>query len=152
MRQASIRQSWDPTGRSNEHLQRHLVSPVPSRTPSRAALAAGLVASCALLPLAWARGSLTRRRVPRLPPAQSPHHGKVSGAGNPIRVVAIGESTVSGIGLARGDETVAATTALALARLTRRAAVWRAYGLGGALPGRDWCGSCRASRRKPRTF
>jgi len=84
------------------------------------------------LPLAWAQGSVTRRRVPRLRPAKPPRHGLVSGIGQPIRVLAIGESTVSGIGLAHGDETVAATTARALARLTRRPAAWRAYGLGGA--------------------
>ena len=130
MCQGPIPQSRDST--LNEHLERHLLRPVPSGAPSRAALAAGLVGSLALWPLAWAQGSVTRRRVPRLPPAQPPHHGLFFGVGNPIRVLAIGESTVSGIGLSRGDETVAATTARVLARVTRRPAVWRAYGLGGA--------------------
>src|SRR5205807_4480892 len=82
--------------------------------------------------LVWAQGTATRRRLPRLPPARPPHRGRVPGVGHPIRLVAIGESTVSGVGLSRGDETVAATTARVLARATGRPVVWRAHGLGGA--------------------
>jgi len=99
---------------------------------SRAAIAAGLFGSFVFLPLAMAQGAATRRRVPCLPAAKPPHHGLVPGSGNPIRLLAIGESTVCGIGLARGDETVAATTAQALARLTGRPVAWRAEGLSGA--------------------
>jgi lysophospholipase L1-like esterase len=99
---------------------------------SRAALAAGLVGSLALLPVAWAQGRATRRRVPCLPPAKPPYEGSVPGAGSPIRVLAIGESTICGIGLSRGDETVTAVTARALARSTGRPVAWRAHGLSGA--------------------
>jgi lysophospholipase L1-like esterase len=99
---------------------------------ARAAIAAGLFGSLLLLPLAIAQGNATRRRVPCLPPASPPHHGLVPGKGKPIRLLAIGESTVCGVGLARGDETVAATTARALARLTGRPVAWRAEGLSGA--------------------
>ena len=102
----------------------------PSR--SRAAIAARLFGSLVLLPLVMAQGSATRRRVPCLPPATPPHHGLVPGAGKPIRLLAVGELTVCGVGLARGDETVAATTARALARLTGRPIAWRAEGLSGA--------------------
>ena len=107
--------------------------PTPSRlTLARLTLATGLAGSLALLPLAWAQGSATRRRVPRLPAAYSPHHGEVPGVGAPLRVLAIGELSVSGVGLARGDETVTAVTARALARLTGRPVTWRACGLCGA--------------------
>ena len=99
---------------------------------SRAAIAAGLFGSFALLPLVIAQGNATRRRVPCLPPAKPPHHGLVRGKGKPIRLLAIGKSTVCGVGLARGDEAVAATTARALARLTGRPIAWRAEGLSGA--------------------
>lgn len=99
---------------------------------SRPALVTGLAGSVALLPLAWAQGSVTRRRVPRLPAAAAPHAGEVPGVGKPIRVVGIGESSVSGVGLCRGDETVTAVTARALARQTGRPAAWRACGLSGA--------------------
>ena len=101
-------------------------------TASRAALAAGLVGSFALLPIAWAQGRATRRRVPCLPPAKPPYEGSVPGAGAPIRVLAIGESTICGIGVSRGDETVTAATARALARSTGRPVDWRAHGLSGA--------------------
>src|SRR4051812_21262066 len=79
-------------------------------TPSRLTLATGLAGSLALLPLAWAQGSATRRRVPRLPAANPPHHGEAPGVGAPIRVLAIGESSVSGVGLSCGDETVTAVS------------------------------------------
>jgi lysophospholipase L1-like esterase len=99
---------------------------------SRAAIAAGLFGSLVLLPLVMAQGAATRRRVPCLPPAAPPHHGLVPGVGPSIRLLAIGESTVCGIGLERGDDTVAATAARALARLTGRPVAWRAEGLSGA--------------------
>jgi hypothetical protein len=73
-----------------------------ARAASRARLAVGLTASLALLPLAWAQGSATRRRVPRLPSASPPYRGAVPGLGAPIRVLAIGESSISGVGIAAG--------------------------------------------------
>ena len=93
--------------------------------------AVGLFGSVALLPLVALQGAVTRRRVPCLPPVQ-PCHGVVPGRGSPIRMVVIGESTVAGVGLAHGDETVAATTARALARHTRRPVAWHGHGLSGA--------------------
>jgi len=95
-------------------------------------LAAGLLGSLALFPLVAVQGVLTRRRMPCLPPAQPPHRGFIAGAGPLLRIFAIDDSSVSGIGVARGDETVCATTARALARLTRRPVAWRSTGLSGA--------------------
>ena len=107
-------------------------------TPLRAAIAARLFGSFVLLPLVIAQGAVTRRHVPCLPPARPPHRGLVPGVGKSIRLLAVGESTVCGVGLASGDETVAATTARALARLTGRPIAWRAEGLSGATV-RDAC-------------
>jgi lysophospholipase L1-like esterase len=144
MRQAPIWQPRDFDRCPNKYSKGHGHPPAGRRrgttsapaltrsTLARAALATGVAGSLALLPLAWAQGSVTRRRVPRLPSAKPPHHGWVPGTGEAIRVLAIGESTVSGIGLSRSDETVAATTARSLARLTGRPAAWRACGLTGA--------------------
>ena len=91
-----------------------------------------LFGSLVLLPLAMAQGSATRRRVPCLAPARPPHHGLVPGVGEPIRLLAIGESSVCGVGLTRGDECVAATTARELTALTGRPVAWRAEGISGA--------------------
>ena len=98
----------------------------------RAATPIGLFGSLALFPLVALQGTLTRRRVPCLPPVQPPHHGLVPGRGATIRLLAIGESTVAGVGLAHSEETVAATTARALGRRTRRAVAWHGLGLSGA--------------------
>jgi GDSL-like Lipase/Acylhydrolase family len=98
----------------------------------RIATAFCIFGSFVLLPIVVAQGAATRRRVPRLPPARPPHHGVVPGFGNPIRLLAIGESTVSGLGLASGEEAIAATSARALARRTGRSIEWRAEGLSGA--------------------
>ena len=92
----------------------------------------GLLGSLALFPLVALQGTVTRRRVPCLPPARPPYHGTVPGQGSTIRLLAIGESTVAGVGLAHSDETVTATTARALARRTRRPVAWRGLGLSGA--------------------
>ena len=97
-----------------------------------AATAVGLFGSLALFPLVALQGAVTRRRVPCLPPVQPPHHGVVPGRGSTIRLLAIGESTVAGVGLAHSEETVAATTARALARRTQRPVAWQGLGLSGA--------------------
>jgi lysophospholipase L1-like esterase len=132
MRQVSRAWFGDSTRGTNEVFAADCPIPFSGPARSRAAVTACVLSSLALLPLAWAQGTATRRRVPRLPAAQPPHHGLVQGTGRPIRVLVIGESPVCGIGLSRGDETVAAATARALARLSRRTISWRAYGLSGA--------------------
>jgi lysophospholipase L1-like esterase len=97
-----------------------------------AATALGLIGSVALFPLVAFQGAVTRRQVPCLPPVKTPCCGSEPGRGEVIRLLAIGESTVAGVGLAHGHETVAATTALALARQTHRPVAWRGHGLSGA--------------------
>lgn len=52
--------------------------------------------------------------------------------GPPLRLLAIGESTVCGVGVERGDMTVTAETARALSRRTGRPVRWQALGLSGA--------------------
>jgi lysophospholipase L1-like esterase len=94
--------------------------------------AIGLFGSVALLPVVAVQGAATRGRIPCLPPVPTPCHGLVPGRGPALRVLAIGESTVAGVGLAHGDETVAATTARALARRTHRPVAWHGHGLSGA--------------------
>jgi lysophospholipase L1-like esterase len=99
---------------------------------SQLRLAAGVLASLALFPLVALQGTVTRRRMPSLPGARPPHCGFIPGTGRCLRILAIGDSVVSGVGVARGDETVSATTARALSRMTGRPVAWRALGLSGA--------------------
>src|SRR3954452_3970563 len=89
------RASWDRT------------VPLLRRVTQQAFLAAGLVGSIALLPIAMVQGAVARRRVPILPPAKAPLSGRIAGVGKPIRLLAVGESSVCGVGVSRGDETVA---------------------------------------------
>ena len=103
-----------------------------AKTVSKKLRAARLCGSLLLLPLVAVQGGLTRRRVPRLPSAKAPHHGATAGRGPLLRLLAIGESSISGVGLATGEETVAATTARSLTKMTNRSVAWRAHGLTGA--------------------
>src|SRR5205807_10671949 len=107
-----------PRELTESDLQRRLT--YVSALGARAAVALGVWASLAFLPLVIAQGIAVRRRLPTLPPAAPPHGGLFSGRQPAIRLLAIGESTVAGVGLSRGDETVAATTARCLSLLTRR--------------------------------
>ena len=118
---------------------------------SRAGLAVGLAASFALLPVAWAQGSATRRRVPRLPSASPPHRGEVPGLGAPIRVLAIGESSISGVGVSCSTQSMTAVTARTLARRTGRAASWRVHGFSGATARQAMKQLIRGSRASRRT-
>jgi lysophospholipase L1-like esterase len=104
-----------------------------SRKPrSRGRLAAGVLGSLALFPWVALQGILTRRRIPTLPRARPPHCGLIPGTGRCLRILAIGDSSVSGVGVVHSGETVSATTARALARMTGRPIAWRALGLSGA--------------------
>ncbi len=120
----------NPSKRTARAFDRQVI--FPHEILSRAAIAVRLFGSLALLPLVIAQGNRTRRRVPCLPPATPPYHGSVPGSGKPIRLLAFGKSTVCGVGLASGDESVAATTARTLTRMTGRPTAWRAEGLSGA--------------------
>jgi hypothetical protein len=78
----------------------------PGAAPLRAAIAARLVGSFVLLPLVFAQGAATRRRVPRLPPARPPHHGLVPMAPPPYPWLALGRAAGGG---RSPDATVAAS-------------------------------------------
>ncbi|MGB7479647.1 MAG: SGNH/GDSL hydrolase family protein, partial [Burkholderiaceae bacterium] len=60
-----------------------------------------------LLPLLVAQGRRTRRVTPRLPEAGGPDCGLAgSGSGRPLRLLAVGESPVAGVGVLRHDEAI----------------------------------------------
>ena len=77
-----------------------------------------------LLPILLAQGYWIRKRTPRLPDAAGPLEGIVNGEGEPIRLIAVGESTVAGIGAATHETALTGQLALALSRHSQRSVNW----------------------------
>lgn len=77
-----------------------------------------------LLPVLFAQGYWLRRSTPRLPDAAGPLAGNVAGEGKPLRLIALGESTVAGIGARTHETSLAGQLALALHRHARRSVDW----------------------------
>jgi lysophospholipase L1-like esterase len=77
-----------------------------------------------LLPILLAQGYWLRKRTPRLPDAAGPLEGTEAAAGDPIRLVALGESTVSGVGARTHETALTGQLALALKQQTKRSVNW----------------------------
>jgi lysophospholipase L1-like esterase len=71
-----------------------------------------------------AQGYWTKKRTPRLPDAAGPLTGRVDGRGEPIRLLAFGESTVAGIGAASHETGITGQVASALSRYVNRSVNW----------------------------
>ncbi len=96
-----------------------------------------LALSLAFAPLSpWLllQGLRVRRDTPRLGPASGPTSGRCGGLSQsrPLRLLAIGESTVAGVGAANHGEALTGQLARQMARLTGRSVAWVACGLSGA--------------------
>lgn len=68
-----------------------------------------------------------RRKAPRLAAAAGPETGCV-GSGPPLRLVAIGDSIIAGVGASRLDRALVGRTAEALAATLTRSVEWQAIG------------------------
>ncbi len=84
-----------------------------------------------LLPFAIPQALRVRRTAPRFAAASGPSAGVV-GHGDTLRLLAIGDSIVAGVGAGTTDRALAGATAGALARKFARRVVWRAQGKIGA--------------------
>lgn len=82
-------------------------------------------------PLLITQGLWARLRTPRLDPAPGTGAG-VAGAGPTLRLLALGDSIIAGVGVDTFDQALPAQLADQLARRTRRAVQWEAEGLNGA--------------------
>lgn len=96
-----------------------------------------LALSLAFAPLApWLllQGLRVRRDTPRLDPASGPAAGTCAGPlkSRPLRLLAIGESTVAGVGATHHREALTGQFARQMANLTGRRVAWVACGLSGA--------------------
>ena len=80
-----------------------------------------------LLPVLVAQGYWLRKTTPRLPDAAGPSEGVASvadGDGEPLRLIALGESTVAGMGARTHETGLAGQLAFALNRQTKRRVSW----------------------------
>jgi len=86
-----------------------------------------------MLPLLAAQGRRVRRMTPRLPPAAGPDTGVCGDGfpGAPLRLLAVGESPVAGVGVDRHEQAITAALARELAQRLCRPVQWRACGLNG---------------------
>ncbi|NEX63488.1 SGNH/GDSL hydrolase family protein [Noviherbaspirillum galbum] len=87
-----------------------------------------------LFPLLSWQGKRTRRKTPRLPEADGPREGLAGAqlAGQALRIVAIGESPVAGVGVPTQEDAITAQLARALSSSLGRPVAWQAHGRNGA--------------------
>ena len=102
----------------------------------------GRAAFWTLLPLAAPQALWVRRRALRLPAAAGPREGAV-GSGPMLRLVAVGDSIIAGVGAATADRGLTGRFAEALAAGAGRTVHWRSYGESGET-GRDTAARLRA--------
>jgi lysophospholipase L1-like esterase len=84
------------------------------------------------LPVLWAQSRRVDRTLPRLPAPRGPLAGIVPGAGPPLRVLAVGESTAVGVGVDTLDDAVIGRFAHTVNARSGRQVAWEAAGLPGA--------------------
>lgn len=84
-----------------------------------------------LIPILWLQGRHVRRHTPRLPEATGPTVGTVAGAGVPVRLLVVGESTVAGVGAPDHAHALTGQIAAALAVRMGRPVHWHAVGKSG---------------------
>jgi lysophospholipase L1-like esterase len=91
----------------------------------------GGLALLPLAPLLYVQGRLTRWKVGLLPDAAGPTSGITAGAGEPSRLLVLGESTVAGLGASTHESALAGQFALRLAEHLGRPVEWHVTGLNG---------------------
>ncbi len=84
-----------------------------------------------LSPLLLAQGKALRRRYPRLPNAPLPWSGRIDGP-QPLSLLALGDSTIAGVGVDDSMQGLAAHLARGVYRRSARGITWASYGQRGA--------------------
>ncbi len=98
---------------------------------TRIAIAARSAVFWVLLPLVAAQAWRLRRTAPRLAVATGDLTGR-TGSGRPLRLLAIGDSIIAGVGAETLDRALVGCTARALAEIAGVAVEWEARGRSGA--------------------
>ena len=84
-----------------------------------------------LSPLLIAQGKMLRKKHPRLPNAPTPWSGRIDGP-QPLSLLALGDSTIAGVGVDDAMQGLIAHLARGLYRRTARGVTWASYGQRGA--------------------
>jgi len=84
-----------------------------------------------VLPFLYLQGQYTRFKVGKLPDATGETSGKVVGNGDIINFLAIGESTIAGVGAKNHAEAMTGQFAKHLSRQTGKTVCWQALGVSG---------------------
>lgn len=98
-----------------------------ANTLHRIARPTGIVLS----PLLIAQGKALRKRHPRLPNAPLPWSGRIDGP-KPLSLLALGDSTIAGVGVDDSMQGLVAHMARGVYRRTARGITWASYGQRGA--------------------
>ena len=83
-----------------------------------------------LFPLVLPQALYVRRTATRFSPAQGPSEG-TTGSGSPVRLLAVGDSIVAGVGAPTLTEALVGQTALALTFAKECSVQWKAMGVSG---------------------
>ncbi|NNE98580.1 MAG: hypothetical protein HKN25_06135, partial [Pyrinomonadaceae bacterium] len=83
------------------------------------------------LPLLYLQGKLVRLKVGRLPDAEGDTKGKVSSEGEALTLLAVGESTVAGVGVKTHKEALTGQFSKHLSEKTGKSIGWEAFGVSG---------------------
>lgn len=89
------------------------------------------IAIAPALPFLYLQGQFTRLKVGKLPDAQGPTTGTSERGGESINFLAIGESTIAGVGASDHDEALTGQFARALGEKTGKSVKWHALGVSG---------------------
>jgi len=90
-----------------------------------------IVITYVLFPVLVFQGKYVRSRTPILPAAGGSETGFFPGTGNPIYLLAIGESSIAGVGALSHEDALVGQTAFELNQCTGHAIIWHAKGRNG---------------------
>lgn len=85
-----------------------------------------------LMPLLLWQVRQARKTIPRLPEAAGETYGLVAGAGKPLRVLLVGESTAVGVGVQHLQDALPGHLSRGLAARLQRPVIWQLIGKNGA--------------------
>lgn len=91
----------------------------------------GAIISMPLLPILFLQGKKIRKKIPRLPEARNPKGYIKTASEKTLKILAIGESTIAGIGVDFHENGFTGALAKEIAAKTNHSILWRVYAKSG---------------------